>query len=75
MDSSTSIPEWEILNIIAGLLTEADTNLKITESYNLIIKPSPDKISPEFEFMRLSANNCFNQSINLLHTILYGYKS
>jgi hypothetical protein len=25
--------------------------------------------------MRLSANNCFNQSINLLHTILYGYKS
>lgn len=74
MNQTNKIPEWKLLNGIRWLLVEADTSLRITELFQSIKEPAPGTTSVEYEFIRFSANNWFNQAINILHTVLFGYK-
>ena len=73
MVNSNQVPESKLINVIVGLLIQADTNLCIAERFAFIQEPPPYSRSPEYEFLRFTANNWFLESITLLHTILFWY--
>lgn len=73
MSNPNHIPEWKLINSIVGLLIQADTNLSLAEWFILIKEPLPWYKSPEYEFLRFTANNWFNESVNILHSILFWY--
>ena len=66
-----NVPTWKYLSEVQKLIYLADTNFLVCKKiYETLPK---DRIKAN-KFLLLSANNAFNEAIEILHTLLYSTK-
>lgn len=67
----SQIPEWKYLSEVQKLIYLADTNFLVCKT---IYDSLPDDRIKANKFLLLSANNAFNEAIEILHTLLCSTK-
>jgi Txe/YoeB family toxin of Txe-Axe toxin-antitoxin module len=67
MESCPIPPEWQYTRNIMDLVYLADIDFLICDKIYRISDPKPTS----YDFLKLSANNSFFESIEILHTLIY----